>query len=186
MSLRFWISFVLFFCSIPTGSISQQNNYDIFEQNKFILLPTLGSNKHLYEVPYDGFFVALNGVSHDASQYYRSRKNELNIRGVAAIFLADGISLKFNWNFDLGYKSDLYTVGPSLLTGLTLIETQKEYQLEIGVQNAFFIGGNVSETACVDILAREFHCGLGMPWTDYGGHSVKPEGTFFFNYTHFF
>ena len=184
--MRFWISSVLVLCSFPTGSISQQNNYDIHERTKFILLPKSGSSKHLYAVPYDGFFVALNGVIHDASQYYRPTQNELNIAGIAAIFLADGISFKFNLNFDLGYKSDLYTVGPSLLTGLTLIETENEYQLEIGLQNAFFIGGNVSETACVDDLLREFHCGLGIPWSDYSGHSVEPEITLFFNYTYYF
>ena len=151
-----------------------------------MILPTSGSSKHLYIVPYDGFFVALNGVPYNTSEYYRSKKNELNIRGVAAIFLADGLSLKFDWSLDLGYKSDLYTVSPSLLTGLTMVETQNKSLVEIGIQNAFFIGGVVSEKACVDRLAREFHCGLGIPWSDYGGHSVKPNATLFFNYTYYF
>ena len=58
--------------------------------------------------------------------------------------------------------------------------------MELGLQNAIFIGGSVQEKACIDILKREFHCGTGLPWSDYEGYELPQDLGLLFRFSFFF
>lgn len=144
----------------------------LFSNNAFgevLLFPYEGSNKHIYTKPYSGHFNALNGDYHDASEYYKSERLELNISGLLLIAMSPSTTLRLPWFVDLGYKSRLYSVDPLIEFGVHVVNIKGNRTFEFGLDNLVKIGGEVSEQPCVDSLYREFHCGTGVPWTD------KPE-----------
>ena len=130
------------------------------------LYPYKGSNKHVYTKPYSGHFQAINGDYHDASEYYKSERLELNASGLLLISWSPSTTLKMPWFIDLGYKSRLYNVDPVIEFGVFVVNIKENRTLEFGLDNLIKIGGKVSEQPCVDSFYREFHCGTGVPWTD--------------------
>lgn len=153
-TLRCLISvFILFACS--------NNAY-----GEIALYPYKGSNKHVYTKPYSGHFQAINGDYHDASEYYKSERLELNASGLLLISWSPSTTLKMPWFIDLGYKSRLYNVDPVIEFGVFVVNIKENRTLEFGLDNLIKIGGKVSEQPCVDSFYREFHCGTGVPWTD--------------------
>lgn len=164
-SIKYLIVIVLFLIPVDTSA----ETVNVFSY------PTSGSSLHYYHIPYSGHFVAANGTHFDASQYYQRTGTELNVSGVTAFFLADDFSVKLNWTADLGYRSKLYQVSPSILGGVSLIKSYKTTKFEFSLKNLFFLGGKVREWPCVDELQREFHCGTGLPWSDYSQHLINPE-----------
>lgn len=156
--------------------------------NKYPIIsyPTSGGSSHFYKVPYTGHFTAVNGSYFDASQYYKSQRTELHISGFTAVFLNETWTLKFDWTFDQGFYSDLYQVGTSLNSNVTFIKSLENAKIELGLQNAILMGGSVKENACIDTLKREFHCGTGLPWSDYEGYEPPQELGFVFRFKVFF
>ena len=156
--------------------------------NKYhvISYPTSGYSSHFYKVPYTGHFTAVNGSYFDASQYYKSQRVELNISGFTAVFLNEAWTLKFDWTFDQGFYSDLYQVGSSLKSNVTFIKSLENAKIELGLQNAILMGGSVQENACIDTLKREFHCGTGLPWSDYEGYELPQDLGLVFRFSFFF
>ena len=156
--------------------------------NKYpvIAYPTSGYSSHFYEVPYTGHFTAVNGSNFDASQYYKSQRTELHLSGFTAVFLNETWTLKFDWTFDQGFYSDLYQVRSSLKSNVTFIKTLENIEIELGLQNAIFMGGSVQEKACIDTLQREFHCGTGLPWSDYAGYELPRDLGLLFRFSVFF
>ena len=132
----------------------------------FVFYPLHGSDKHTYSSPYDGRFTALNGERYDVSEFYTSRKLELNIAGVALWTKSPQLSIKLPWFFDYGYTSTLYNSEPILQVGVFFIINENKNSLEFGLSNLLQIGGKISERPCVDHLSRDFHCGTGLPWVD--------------------
>ena len=143
-------------------------------------------SSHFYKVPYTGHFTAVNGSYFDASQYYKSQRVELNISGFTAVFLNEAWTLKFDWTFDQGFYSDLYQVGSSLKSNVTFIKSLENAKIELGLQNAILMGGSVRENACIDTLNREFHCGTGLPWSDYEGYELPQDLGLVFRFSFFF
>ena len=156
--------------------------------NKYpvISYPISGFSSHFYIVPYTGHFTAVNGSYFDASQYYKSQRIELNISGFTAVFLNETWTLKFDWTFDQGFYSDLYQVGTSLKSNITFIKSLENAKIELGLQNAILMGGSVQEKACIDTLNREFHCGTGLPWSDYEGYELPQDLGLLLRYSFFF
>lgn len=134
--------------------------------SEIALYPYRGSNKHVYTKPYSGHFQAINGDYHDASEYYKSERLELNANGLLLISWSPSTTFKMPWFIDLGYKSRLYNVDPVIEFGVFVINIKENRTLEFGLDNLIKIGGKVSEQPCVDSFYREFHCGTGVPWTD--------------------
>lgn len=153
---------------------------------RVITYPTSAQNIHSYKMPYSGAFQALNGVNYDVSNYYVSKNLELNISGFTAFFFSNDWTVKLDWTLDNGYNSDLYKVQASLLGSIHLIKSYQNQKINLGLHNAFLIGGHVSERACVDELAREFHCGTGLPWTDYVPHRIKNKIGIMINWSIYF
>ena len=151
-----------------------------------ISYPISGFSSHFYKVPYTGHFTAVNGSYFDASQYYKSQRVELNISGFTAVFLNKIWTLKFDWTFDQGFYSDLYQVGSSLKSNITFIKSLENTKIELGLQNAILMGGSVQEKACIDTLNREFHCGTGLPWSDYEGYELPQDLGLVFRFSVFF
>ena len=156
--------------------------------NKYPIIsyPTSGDSSHFYKVPYTGHFTAVNGSYFNASRYYKSQRTELHISGFTAVFLNETWTLKFDWTFDQGFYSDLYQFEPSLKSNITFIKSLENSKMELGLQNAIFIGGSVQEKACIDILKREFHCGTGLPWSDYEGYELPQDLGLLFRFSFFF
>ena len=48
------------------------------------------------------------------------------------------------------------------------------------------MGGSVQENACIDTLKREFHCGTGLPWSDYEGYELPQDLGLLLRYSFFF
>lgn len=144
-------------------------------QYPIIIYPTSGSSNHYYGLPYSGYFTAVNGTDFNASEYYQSRKKEFHLSGIAAFFLNEDWSIKLDWTIDSGYYSDLYQVDPSFLSKISLIKSSADTKVEFSISNAFRLGGNVTEKACVDTLKRDFHCGTGLPWSDYHPYELPND-----------
>lgn len=153
---------------------------------EFVMYPTSAKDAHAYSLPYSGRFTAINGDEFDASEYFISSNLELSISGFSAIFFENNFSVKLNWLLDNGYNSALYNVKPSLLGSVGLIKSNPGLKFEIFVNNLFFLGGEVSERACVDALEREFHCGSGLPWSDYVPYEISPDIEVLVNWTFYF
>lgn len=131
-----------------------------------LFLPISGSSSHQFSSPYSGKFRAINGDSFDVSQYYASSSMELNLNGLVMWDTDDELTITVPWSFDLGYKSDLFKTNPVLQLGLSINVLSKNQSFRFGITNLITIGGKVIETACVDSLFRDFHCGTGLPWVD--------------------
>lgn len=153
---------------------------------KFVMYPTSAKDAHAYSLPYSGRFTAINGDQFDTSEYFESSNLELSISGFSAIFFENNLSIKLNWLLDNGYNSVLYNVQPSLLGSVGLIKSNPGSKFEIVLNNLFFLGGEVSERACVDVLEREFHCGSGLPWVDYVPYEITPDVEVLVNWTFYF
>lgn len=147
------------------------------------IYPTSGASEHYYGRPYTGFFTSANGEFHDASDYYRSNSSELHLKGIALLRASETEFIKFNWILDFGYSSELYTVRPSLMTDISYVIAKQNVTYNLGLKNAIMLGGKIEESACVDVLSREFHCGTGLPWADYSGINLKPSISAFFMIT---
>lgn len=145
-----------------------------------------GGDFHAYGIPYTGHFTALNGNYFDASQFYESKKPEIHISGFTAFFFPNGWTLKLDWIADLGYSSDLFEVSPSIRSDLIFIRSVENVNIEVGLADFLLLGGNVTESACVDSLYRDFHCGTGLPWVDYYGYKLPRDTKFIFKFSMFF
>ena len=156
------------------------------EAPRVVTYPTSAEDKHFYNVPYSGLFRALNGKFHDKSIYFASKTQQLNISGFTAFFFPNEWTLKFDWTIDRGFNSELYDVDPSLVSDIEIIKFFENTKIELGLSNAFFVGGRVSERACIDELAREFHCGTGLPWSDHIPHRILNNIGFSINWTVYF
>ena len=131
-----------------------------------ILLPISGSSSHQFSSPYSGKFQAINGEIFDVSRYYASSSTELNLNGFVMWDMDDRLVFTVPWSFDLGYKSDLFEADPVLQLGVSVKVLSENQSFSFGVINLLTIGGNITETPCVDSLFRDFHCGTGLPWVD--------------------
>jgi hypothetical protein len=92
------------------------------------------------------------------------------------------LSFTVPWSFDLGYKSALFETDPVLQLGVSVNILSENQSFRFGVVNLFTIGGNISETPCVDRLFRDFHCGTGLPWVDRPSPSKGDAQIYTFNY----
>ena len=135
--------------------------------------PTSMSDIHRFELPYTGHFKAINGNSFDVSEYYQPANTEFNISGVILLFLDNGTTIRIDGHFDNGFRSALYEVDQSLSFGLNITKTFENKHLNLGISNLLLFGASVKERACVDDLQRDFHCGTGLPWSDYKGFEIQ-------------
>lgn len=77
-------------------------------------------------------------------------------------------------DFDTGFKSALYEAQPFISWSPTGIVSLNEHlSLAVGVQNLFSLGGHTRESPCFDDFRREFHCGTGLPWSDYPNKKTR-------------
>lgn len=145
-------------------------------------LPTSGSSGHQFSSPYSGKFQAINGEYFDVSQYYASSRTELYLSGLVMWDINDGLSFTVPWSFDLGYESDLFKTDPVLQLGVSVNVSSENQSFRFGVINLLTIGGNITETPCIDRLFRDFHCGTGLPWVDRPSPSKGDAQIYRFSY----
>lgn len=128
-----------------------------------------------------GKFTAYDGTQFDVSHYYNSEAPELSASFNISKYITDQITLFSPVFIDAGYQSHLYTVNPLLTAGIGLVMAQQSSQISFYATNLFQYGGAVSETSCYDWLNRDFHCGTGIPWTDYQQKTSQLPVTFRLN-----
>jgi hypothetical protein len=177
--IRKAINFITLLCLFAFADKSQASG--MFEILR--IYPTDGGSVHYYGKPYTGLFTSANGEFHDASEYYQSNSSELHLKGIALLTPSESQFIKFNWILDFGYHSELYSVATSLMTDISYIILEKNTTYTFGLKNAIMLGGRIKESPCVDSLSREFHCGTGLPWTDYSDINLKPSLNAFFMMT---
>jgi len=182
MMARFWFRCLLLISSNKLHALACALTFNwvcstaaLANQFPVIIYPTSGSSNHFYGIPYSGYFTAINGTHFNASQYYESQKTEFHLSGLAAIFINVEWSIKLDWTFDNGFYSDLYQVDPSFLSKITLIRSHEKNTFEFSINNALWLGGNITEKACIDTLNRNFHCGTGLPWSDYQPYELSND-----------
>lgn len=119
---------------------------------------------------WSGRFTAPNGERFDASDYYAPQGPTFHLRAAPVFDLGESVSLFLPLEYDHGYRSDLLTATPRLSLGLGL--RWKDDRTEVALQFGGLaqLGGRIEERPCVDDFQREFHCGLGIPWSDAAPH----------------
>jgi hypothetical protein len=132
-----------------------------------------GYDRHSLTNVWTGKFTALDGNQFDASQYYQSESNELTVKGSVEFNFENNFSSLVFFRFDNGYRSRLYNVKPFGSFGGGLIFTKNNIGFSLVVKDFLQIGGELDEKSCYDRLDRDFHCGTGLPWTDYS--STQPS-----------
>lgn len=130
-------------------------------------------SEHRHSVAWSGVFKSLDGNVHDASRYFKSKRIEGYVEGTFEYTLTNQLSIVLPFEVDLGYHSVLYKAEPSLALGLGFAVAGETWAITTSIDRAFSFGGNIVETPCVDSLEREFHCGTGIPWSDY--EVLKPK-----------
>lgn len=132
-----------------------------------------GGSTHRLSSVYSGYFTALDGSQHDASSFYKSKRFEFFTSGLASCGVNENLNILIPFAFDAGYQSDLFVSQPSFILGFGAIYTSRRWDVSGVFQNLLSIGGKVTEKSCVDSLDRDFHCGTGIPWSDY--QTVQPD-----------
>lgn len=126
---------------------------------------------------WSGRFVDFAGNQWDVSRYYKPKyqiirgnvifgqaidQKQESKKSEAVIFFLHRI------DFDTGFKSALYQAQPFISWSPTgIVSLNERLSLAVGFQNLFSLGGHTKESPCFDDFRREFHCGTGIPWSDY-------------------
>jgi hypothetical protein len=132
-----------------------------------------GGSLHRLSSVYSGYFTAIDGSQHDASSFYKSKRFEFFTSGLASYDVNENLNILIPFALDAGYQSDLFVSQPSFVLGFGAIYSTHRWDVSGIFQNLFLIGGRVTEKSCVDSLDRDFHCGTGIPWSDY--QTVQPN-----------
>lgn len=130
-------------------------------------------SEHRHSDVWSGVFKSLDGNVHDASRYFKSKTIEGYVEGTFEYTITNHLSIVLPFEVDLGYDSDLYKAKPSLALGLGFAVADDTWAITTSVDRAFAFGGDIVETPCVDSFERDFHCGTGIPWSDY--EVLKPK-----------
>ena len=123
-------------------------------------------NHRMSEV-WDGQFRALDGSRYDTSAFYESRKTTFSAAGVFAYSITPQLTALMPFAADAGYRSQLYQAAPGLELGLGLLWSEANWNVGLIGRSLTRLGGRMTEQACKDSINRQFHCGTGLPWTDY-------------------
>ena len=138
----------------------------VFGSNLLNFVETQGSNKYSQSLVWNGNFISPNGKRFNLGHFYKSKNFELNLK-THFLYKLNSSILIIPINFDNGYSSDLLNVSPVYSMGFIMSKNIKNINFLFGIDNALRIGGNIKEYPCYDKFKREFHCGTGVPWTDY-------------------
>ena len=123
-------------------------------------------NHRMSEV-WDGQFRALDGTRFDTSAFYESSKTTFSAAGVFAYTITPQLTAVMPFSADAGYQSQLYQAAPGLELGLGVLWSEANWNVGLVGRSLTRVGGRVTEQACKDSINRQFHCGTGLPWTDY-------------------
>ena len=123
-------------------------------------------NHRMSEV-WDGQFRALDGSLFDTSQFYEASETTFSAAGVFAYSITPQLTALMPFIADAGHESQLYQAAPGLELGLGVLWSEASWSLGLVGRSLTRVGGRVSEQACKDSINRQFHCGTGLPWTDY-------------------
>jgi hypothetical protein len=125
-------------------------------------------SEHVSSKAWRGVFSAANGVSRDASSFYRPRNLLLSAKATLAIRSKKRLTWLLPVAADAGFQAKLYQAEPSFRLGVgAVISTSQASSLSLQVTDLLAAGGRVKERACYDKYRRSFHCGTGLAWTDY-------------------
>ena len=102
-------------------------------------------------------------VQHDLSKFYKSDKPRINLLMRYAGRQAGEV---ISFGFDSGYSAKKIEVKPALFLGYTrAFQVARQTHIVIGVSG--WLGGKVSEKACLDSFNRAYYCPTLTAWSDY-------------------
>ena len=131
------------------------------------LMQLSADQNHRMSEVWDGQFRALDGSRFDTSAFYESRKTTFSAAGVFAYTITPQLIAVMPFSADAGYQSQLYQAAPGLELGLGVSWSEASWSVGLVGRSLTRVGGRVTEQACKDRFNRQFHCGTGLPWTDY-------------------
>ena len=131
------------------------------------LVQVSADQNHRMSEVWDGQFQALDGSRFDTSAFYQSSKTTFSAAGVFAYTITPQFTALMPFTADAGYESQLYQAAPGLELGLGVLWSEASWSLGLVGRSLTRVGGGVTEQACKDSINRQFHCGTGLPWTDY-------------------
>jgi len=109
-------------------------------------------------------------IRYYVGDFYKANSNRYQ-------FILNILGLKkgqfFSVGFDNGVKADKLTVNPSVFVGYTQtfqISKQTIFNLGLGT----WLGGNISESPCIDSYDRQYWCQNLTSWNDYHPNYPKP------------
>ena len=130
-----------------------------------------------------GRFMDFAGKQWDVSHYYKAKyqiirgnvifgqaidQKQESKKSKTVIFFLHRI------DFDTGFKSALYQAQPFISWSPTgIVSLNERLSLVVGLHNLFSLGGHTRESPCFDDFRREFHCGTGIPWSDYPNKKTR-------------
>ena len=131
------------------------------------LIQLTADQTHRMSEVWDGQFRALDGSRYDTSAFYESSRPTFSAAGVFAYSITPRLTALMPFTADAGYQSLLYQAAPGLELGLGVLWSEANWSLGLVGRSLTRVGGRVTEQACQDSINRQFHCGTGLPWTDY-------------------
>ncbi|SMN02383.1 hypothetical protein SPONN_943 [uncultured Candidatus Thioglobus sp.] len=110
-----------------------------------------------------------NGIEYNISNFYQAKKSRMNMV-IHYAGIKPGEILSFG--FDTGFSAKKININPALFLGYT-----RAFQMTEDANIAFnvngWIGGKVSEQACVDEYNRQYCCPTLTAWRDYKQYDNK-------------
>lgn len=131
------------------------------------------ASQHISSTPWSGKFKTLDGAQYNVSHYYEPENFLFSGDATLSVALSDSLELLIPLSLDAGYRSSLFQTKPFFSAGLGLVLLLDSSALVFTATNIGQVGGETSERPCVDELDRKFHCGLGIPWSDY--NPIQPD-----------
>ena len=144
-----------------------------------------GTSEYVRGAVWSGKFQSYNGAEYDASAFYKQKNTTITMQQTAYVELEELVIFSPVF-FDNGYESDLFTSEPIMAFGLGFQKKVGNTTLELVGNNLLQIGGETSERPCVDGFKRQYHCGLGVAWSDASSallkHDLMPTFNFVLRY----
>ena len=133
-----------------------------------------GNSDYVRGSIWSGIFKSYNGETYDASEFYKQKNTNVTLESTI-YYSTDKIIFFFPTYFDNGYTSDLFKSEPIISFGMGAYTKMGPYSLEFVAKNLVELGGDTSERPCVDSFDRQYHCGLGIAWSDYGSSKLNHD-----------
>ena len=127
-----------------------------------------GTDYQATSTKWSGIFTASNNTVYDTSQLNEAENTQFFFKAYYKTFLYNNRILnRIPFAYDNGYESALFSTDPSLSFGVDLnYRLNSALLVSTSILDFARIEGSILERPCRDSFLRQFHCGIGLAWTD--------------------